>query len=60
MNKINGVIDADAVTSGIQTADAVLLSYYKGGISYYNVRIKHFGDVETPWSGTGSGTGTSA
>ena len=26
---------------------------YKGGISYYSVRIKHFGDVETPWSGPG-------
>lgn len=24
---------------------------YKGGISYYSVRIKHFGDVETPWNG---------
>ncbi len=31
-------------------ADDVLLSYYAGGVSYYNVRIKHFGDVETPWS----------
>lgn len=30
-------------------ADAVFTSYYKGGISYYNVRIKHFGDEETPW-----------
>ncbi len=26
---------------------------YKGGISYYSVRIKHFGDVETPWNGPG-------
>lgn len=51
---INSVIDADATTAGIQTADPVLLSYYAGGVSYYNVRIKHFGDVETPWSGTGS------
>lgn len=35
-------------------ADAVLLSYYKGGISYYNVRIQHFGEFETPWSATGA------
>jgi hypothetical protein len=35
-------------------ADAVLLSFYKGGVSYYNVRIKHFGDYETPWSATGN------
>ena len=32
-------------------ADEVLVSYYAGGISYYNVRIKHFGDYETPWNG---------
>lgn len=23
---------------------------YKGGYSYYNIRIKHFGEVETPWA----------
>ena len=40
-----------AVTS---TSDDVLLSYYAGGISYYNARIKHFGDEETPWDATGS------
>ena len=32
--------------------DALLLSYYVGGVSYFNVRIKHFGEVETPWSPT--------
>ena len=30
------------------------LTLYKGGYAYYNVRIKHFGDVETPWSSTGA------
>ena len=34
----------------LEYTDAVLLSYYAGGESYYNVRIKHFGDYETPWS----------
>jgi len=34
--------------------DPVLVSLYKGGISYYNVRIQHFGEFETPWSATGS------
>lgn len=24
--------------------------YYKGGVAYYNVLIKHFGDDETPWT----------
>ena len=38
-----------ATTAG---ADAVFTSYYMGGISYYNVRIKHFGDYETPWGAT--------
>lgn len=23
---------------------------YKGGVSYYNARIQHFGEYETPWS----------
>jgi len=46
---IQGVIKKEGVT-----ADEVLLSFYKGGISYYNVRIKHFGDVETPWTATGA------
>ena len=36
-------------TGSTAGADAVFTSYYRGGISYYNVRIKHFGDVETPW-----------
>lgn len=28
---------------------ALKLAYYKDGKSYYQIRIKHFGDVETPW-----------
>ena len=31
----------------------MLLSFYKDGVSYYNVRIQHFGDTETPWSAGG-------
>lgn len=26
------------------------IAYYKGGVAYYPVLIKHFGDSETPWS----------
>ena len=40
--------DVDDLT----TADEVLLSFYKGGIAYYNARIQHFGEAETPWSPT--------
>lgn len=45
----------DAINTVLtNNADAVLLSFFKDGISYYNVRIQHFGEVETPWSATGS------
>lgn len=26
------------------------ISYYKSGVAYYSALIKHFGDVETPWT----------
>ena len=29
----------------------VLVSYYKNGEMYYNVKIQHFGEHETPWGG---------
>lgn len=28
----------------------IKFKFYKGGVAYYNLLIKHFGDVETPWS----------
>ena len=31
--------------------DPVLLSCYKNGEMYYNVKIQHFGEAETPWGG---------
>lgn len=31
-------------------ADNCEVSYYKGGVSYYQALIKHFGDEETPWN----------
>ncbi|MCR5818329.1 MAG: fimbria major subunit, partial [Prevotella sp.] len=44
-----------ALTTAINNAMADnTLSLYKGGYAYYNVRIKHFGDVETPWSASGT------
>ena len=56
MAAINAVVKTttgtgtSAVTT---TSDNVLLSYYAGGISYYNARIQHFGEAETPWSADG-------
>lgn len=36
-----------AITAGKTTYKA---SYYSAGVAYYNARIQHFGEVETPWS----------
>lgn len=30
--------------------DLIKFKFYKGGVAYYNLLIKHFGDDETPWS----------
>lgn len=39
-----------AWTNAVTSAKAdYKVSLYKGGLSYYNVRIKHFGEFETPW-----------
>ena len=50
---------AKTALSTLQTAiDGVkgdyLPNYYKGGVIYYNARIQHFGEIETPWSAGGS------
>lgn len=43
--------DNSTVTAAIN--DAYDISFYKGGIAYYPVMIKHFGDDQTPWNGEG-------
>lgn len=30
--------------------ERITFKFYKGGVAYYNLLIKHFGDAETPWS----------
>jgi len=40
------------------TAALGKIECYKGGVSYYSIRIKHFGDNLTPWNGDEYGTGT--
>ncbi len=38
---------------------SLTINYYKDGYAYYDVRIKHFGDGQTPWSSDGNiGTGS--
>lgn len=43
-----------AYQAGVQNATDLRIECYKGGVSYYPVLIKHFGDDLTPWSQTGS------
>lgn len=44
-----------ALTTAINTAKGDYKAMlYKNGYAYYNVRIKHFGEVETPWSSSGA------
>lgn len=38
----------DAIIADVNAAHKI--AYYKGGVSYYPVMIKHFGDDLTPWS----------
>lgn len=39
------------ITSAVNTAVGEVVKY-KGGKSYYHIRIKHFGDNLTPWNNT--------
>ena len=45
------------VTEDINNTYAI--SFYKSGIAYYPVQIKHFGDDQTPWNGIEEGYGES-
>lgn len=37
------------VSEIITALNDIKFQYYTGGVAYYNVLIKHFGDDETPW-----------
>ena len=56
-NKVDGSAEVNTITlsdasdvSTIKTDinEHVMFSYYKDGMAYYKVLVKHFGDVETP------------
>ncbi len=62
-NKDNGTAEVATVSaaeglsqslpSSINAAyinNLIKFKYYAGGVAYYNVLIKHFGDSETPWN----------
>ena len=52
------ITDATIKTNLLGAIENAIARYtvtlYKNGYSYYNVRIKHFGEVETPWSSAGA------
>lgn len=55
---VDDITDA-TLKANLETAIATAIndnkvSLYKNGWSYYNVRIKHFGEVETPWASDGA------
>lgn len=55
--KDNGATTKTEFTTGA-VFDAVKaevgeITMYKGGVAYYPIRIKHFGDQSTPWNVTG-------
>ena len=44
-----GVTDGDDMITTLNTQLAKV-EYFKGGVSYYVIRVKHFGDDLTPWN----------
>lgn len=55
------VTNADVTDAAVLTALAnnIKVVEYKGGYSYYNILIKHFGDELTPWNPSTKTTGVS-
>ena len=47
-----GIADINAAAAAYLSTlnDMLTISYYKGGVAYYPVLIKHFGNTETPWT----------
>lgn len=43
-----------------ELTDALAIKVYEGGVNYYPIAIKHFGDKLTPWTGGSYGTGDTA
>ena len=57
-NKIPETLAAngDAFKAGVAAADLLNVQCYDGGVAYYPISIKHFGDELTPWTQPASGT----
>lgn len=46
--KYDGSVDADLTLKAGDVATNMNAVYYKGGLAYYQARIKHFGETHTP------------
>ncbi len=59
MHNGNYLFTAEQVLALVAKAEADnVVTVYSGGVVYYQVRIKHFGDDLTPWDADGSVTST--
>lgn len=47
---VRGYLDNATYATQIIKAADMGIRHYNGGISYYQIRIKHFGDDDTPWN----------
>lgn len=53
-----GITLANTAKAGLTYLPADLgISYYKGGVVYYQARIRHFDDTQTPWNASEYKTG---
>lgn len=46
--------DGAAYTAGLSNATGLKINCYAGGVAYYPVLVKHFGDDQTPWTQNGT------
>ncbi len=59
IDAVEKTMDDATIIAAINTALGTI-NKYKGGISYYAIRIKHFGDDLTPWGSNGEKESTIA
>lgn len=46
--------DGAAYKAGLSNATGLKINCYAGGVAYYPVLVKHFGDDQTPWTQNGT------
>jgi hypothetical protein len=46
---LSAALGSDWTAAKDEAESDLTVALYKGGLSYYNIRIQHFGEIETPW-----------